>query len=598
MRTNLKRFVSRLFLIFAALAVAGVTGSHRFDTAKAADSAGEETPNYNASGSIVQVVILYQDENTNYHIIQSGSGVLLDEKTVVTNRHLIVLSEENKTAAGEYLSELLGQTISFIPPEEGHGEVASYQVAVVIEADIYNMATSTFSSADWDVATLTLSSPMSKEYAVLGDSDQIESGKLVSVLGFPNSSCTEPRSFQLGDLMITEGVCSDREGGNINHTAVMQRGNTGGALVDEYGRVVGIATYSGNEAGIYSALPINQIKAYLSRDGVAYREDMADYDAVAEEKTATETDSGNVHTTVKTDLYRTLQEAKIICEGGNDGLYTEESFRELQVEYDVAQNIYDDERAEQKLIDEETEILRGKIDGLEKIKKTDVAFIVTIVVSSVALVVLITILIILCVRKGKTKKDKEEEKQRIKTIGGNADRNSDEYAGPYQSSVSAIKGAQNIGLPSSQLYARFDAKTNVNRNNVPVNYGGNAGTTVLQSGSGEGEGTTVLNSFVQEPVRAFLYRSSTGENVSITGESFVIGKNSEGVDYTVDGNTGISRRHAMLTRQYEEYYIEDLHSTNSTYVNGVRVMPGNKQLLETNDVIYLADEEFIFMKNG
>lgn len=591
MSTNLKRFLKRLCVIFAVMAVVGRTGEYRLN---AAESEGGEIPNYNASGSIVQVVILYQDENTNYHIIQSGSGILLDEKTVVTNRQLIVLSEENKVAAGAYLSELLGQTISFIPPEDGNGEVASYQVAVVIEADIYNMATSTFSSADWDVATLTLSSPMSKEYAVLGDSDQIESGKLVTVLGFPDSSCTEPKSFQLGDLMVTEGVCSNREGGNINHTAVMQRGNTGGALVDEYGRVVGITTYSGNEAEIYSALPINQIKAYLSRDGVAYKEDMSDYDTV--EVIATETDSGNVHTTVKTDLYRTLQEAKIICEGGNNGLYTEESFRELQVEYDVAQNIYDDSGSEQRMIDEETEILREKIDGLQKIKKADVKFIVTIAVSSAALVVLITILIILCVKKNKTKKDKEEEKQKIKTIGGNAGRSAEECVATYQKSVSAMKGAQNIGLPSSQLYAQFDAKANGNKSNVSVDYGANEGTTVLQSGAGEG--TTVLNSFIQEPVRVFLYRSSTGESIAVTGESFVIGKNNEGVDYRVDGNTGISRKHAKITRSYDDnYYIEDLHSTNSTYVNRVRITPGNGQLLENNDVIYLADEEFVFLKN-
>ncbi len=592
---NLIRNVKRLFLVLTMLAVVGMMGGYQSVAAESLQPEDEETPSYNASGSIVQVVILYQDENTNYHIIQSGSGIILDGTTVVTNRQLIVLSEENKVAAGAYLSELLGQPISFIPPEEGNGQVASYQVAVVIEADIYNIATSTFSSADWDVAILTLSSPMSKEYAVLGDSDQIDSGKLVSVLGFPDSSCTDPRSFQIGDLMITEGVCSNREGGNINHTAVMQRGNTGGALVDEYGRVVGITTYSGTEAGIYSALPINQIKAYLTRDGVAYKEDMSDYDIVVEQE-ATETDSGNVHTTVKTDLYRTLQEAKIICEGGNEGIYTEESFRELQVECDVAQSIYDDADAEQKLIDEETERLRDTIDKLQKIKKVNVTFVVVIAVSSVVLIALLTVLIILCVRGSKRKRDKEEEKKRIKTIDGKTAKSSEEYAATYQNSVSAIRNVQSLGSPSAQLYAQFDAKTNVNRNNAFDNYGVNVGTTVLQSNSGEG--TTVLNSFVREPVRALLYRTATGENIPIAGEAFVIGKRREDIDYRIDDNMGISRKHAKITVKYNEYYIEDLHSTNSTYVNGVRVTPGNKQLLESNDVIYLADEEFIFVKNG
>ncbi len=587
-RKNNKRLLLMIFifLIFICVAI-------KYDVyaSEVNDSGDSEIPQYNASGSVVQVVILYQDENANYHIIQSGSGILLDENTVITNRHLTVLSEENKVAAGTYLSEQLGQTISFVPTEDGNGETATYQVAVVIEADIYNMATSSFSSADWDVATLTLASPMSKECAVLGDSDQIESGKLVSVMGFPDSTCTEPKSFQLGDLMVSEGVCVDYTGGSINHTAVMQRGNTGGALVDEYGRVVGIATYSGNEEEIYSALPINQVKAYLDRDGVAYREDLTDYDAAVE--ASTDTSAENVNVTIKTDLYRTLQEARMICEEGNDGIYTDDSFRELQVEYDVANKIYEDNQAEQKTIDEETERLREAIDGLEKIKDVNIILIIIIILSSMVAISLITILIIIAVRKNKKKRKEKEEQEKIKILDRTSDRYEAEYAAGCQKSVSAMQNVHNLGLPGAQLYAQFDAKANAKKMNTNDNYDTNIGTTVLQSG----QGTTVLNSLVKEPVNAFLCRSLSGETVSIENDSFVIGKNSEDVDYIINDNTNISRKHAKIIRIYDNYYIEDLGSTNFTYVNGERVMPGDKQLLETNDVIYLADEEFVFLKN-
>lgn len=601
MNIDLRRSAKGLILVFILLL--SVMGNSSIYCIHAEKTAGEdEIPSYNAQGSIVQVVLLYQDENSIFHIIQSGSGILLDSNTVITNRQLTVLSEENKAAAGAYLTELLGQTITFVPLEtEENVQVATYQIAVVIEADIYNFATCSFSSADWDVATLSLSTPMSKECAVLGDSDQVQSGKLVKVLGFPDSYCTDPHSFQLGDLMITEGVCVDRLGGNINHTAIMQRGNTGGALIDEYGRVIGITTYTGTEAEIYSALPINQVKAYLDRDGVAYKEDMTDYAAAAEEIVATDTDTANTHTTVKTDLYRTIQEAKIICEEGNNGVYTEESFRALQVEYDVALNIYEDEFAEQKAIDDEMECLRNAIDGLKKVEKTDKKFVILIVALSVVFAMLLAILVILFIKGHKKKISEKENEQRIKTIERDTEKNrfgknglekyKRDYTESYQGSVSVMKDSTNIGLPSAQLYAQFDAKAN-GKKGMSSNYEENTGTTVLRAG----EGTTVLNALVQGAIGAYLYHSATGESIAITKEKFIIGKTGEGVDYRIDGNTNVSRRHAVITRCYDDYYIEDLGSTNCTYVNGVRIIPGNKQILETNDVIYFADEEFIFMK--
>ena len=593
-----KYFKWLLPVFFIVFLVVGDLEQCRVFASENVTSEDGEKPDYNVSGSIVQVVLLYQDEDMNSHIIQSGSGILLDENTVITNRQLIVLSDANKAAAGAYLSEKLEKTISFVPAEDGSGEVATYQIAVVIEADIYDMATCSFSSKDWDVATLKLQSPMSKECAVLGDSDQVQAGTRVSVLGFPDSPCTAPRSFQLGDIMITEGVCSDCTSGMINHTAVMQQGNTGGALVDEYGRVIGITTYTGTEEGIYSALPINQVKAYLDRDGVAYKEDRVDYSAVEQVPTQTDADNENSHTTTKTDLYRTIQEAKIICEEGNDGLYTEESFRALQVEYDVAKKVYDDKNAEQKTIDEEPERLQEVIDGLVKIKKVNVTLIVIIIVSSVVGVALITVLIILLVKKKKKDKKAKEEKEKIKVIDGNKKDASSEYAATSQKNYSAISNEQNLGLPSSQLYMQFDAKANANKeamNNAMNNaMYANEGTTVLQSG----DGTTVLQSIVPEPAHAFLYRESTGETIAITGEAFTIGKSNEQADYWISDNTNISRTHARVLRLYGQYYIEDLNSTNYTYVNGIRIEPGIKQILEVNDVIYLANEKFVFMTNN
>ena len=45
-----------------------------------------------------------------------------------------------------------------------------------------------------------------------------------------------------------------------------------------------------------------------------------------------------------------------------------------------------------------------------------------------------------------------------------------------------------------------------------------------------------------------------------------------------------------------KYYIEDMDSSNYTYLNGIRVMPGHPKKLQEEDRIRLSDEEFIFRK--
>jgi len=65
-------------------------------------------------------------------------------------------------------------------------------------------------------------------------------------------------------------------------------------------------------------------------------------------------------------------------------------------------------------------------------------------------------------------------------------------------------------------------------------------------------------------------------------------------DIVID-NLAVSGEHAVLTAAQEDVFIEDLNSTNGTYINGKAV---KKQLLQNNDVVeigkyrikFLADE--------
>lgn len=95
-------------------------------------------------------------------------------------------------------------------------------------------------------------------------------------------------------------------------------------------------------------------------------------------------------------------------------------------------------------------------------------------------------------------------------------------------------------------------------------------------------------------VNPYLIRVNTNERVMITKQSFKIGKTGMGVDYTVTGNSAVSRVHAIITNQDGDYYIKDNKSTNHTYVNGKIVNEGENALLTDGCKIVLGDEEFTF----
>lgn len=79
------------------------------------------------------------------------------------------------------------------------------------------------------------------------------------------------------------------------------------------------------------------------------------------------------------------------------------------------------------------------------------------------------------------------------------------------------------------------------------------------------------------------------EEVSLTKKRTTLGRRPH--NDVVLANLAVSGRHACLIQQDRQVMIEDLDSTNGTYVNGSQV---KKQLLQENDTIEIGQFKIIF----
>jgi pSer/pThr/pTyr-binding forkhead associated (FHA) protein len=56
-----------------------------------------------------------------------------------------------------------------------------------------------------------------------------------------------------------------------------------------------------------------------------------------------------------------------------------------------------------------------------------------------------------------------------------------------------------------------------------------------------------------------------------------------------DPEAKVSRRHARITRRGEQYFVEDLGSTNGTFINrGRRLLPGDRHPLRDGDEVIVG----------
>lgn len=106
---------------------------------------------------------------------------------------------------------------------------------------------------------------------------------------------------------------------------------------------------------------------------------------------------------------------------------------------------------------------------------------------------------------------------------------------------------------------------------------------------------TVLLAELTKPPEGVLRYEGSGPcgNLTITGEEYLIGSDRTCTGY-IPSET-VSRRHAKITRVDDIYFVEDLNSSNGTYVGGELLNYRTKVSLHKNEVVIFADEKFRFI---
>ena len=102
--------------------------------------------------------------------------------------------------------------------------------------------------------------------------------------------------------------------------------------------------------------------------------------------------------------------------------------------------------------------------------------------------------------------------------------------------------------------------------------------------TGSDSGTTLL-------IPTVTLLRTTGKRYTISNVPATLGKGSA-ADVLVEGNEAISRVHARILYAGDQFVVEDMGSSNKTYINGDVLAPHDPVALRDGDTLRLANEEF------
>lgn len=561
----MKRSLKRLLLVFISICMVAAS------CMTAAASSDEPNVIKDVGDGVLQIATFIVDKQGNERFVEDARNLascfLLNKDTVLTNYSSLLLD----SATRERLEEEYGYDLSTASQVEKY---IKYYVMVRRDVKIEAVLVDNLYSEVNGFAVLNLEQQiMGRKDLALGDSDQVRETDNVYALGFPSGTDDDVSYYTKDDIDIQFGVISKKtQRGTVpvfQSSSALAVGTYGGPLVDIDGNVIGLNIGTADNDNYYYAVQINEIKKYLDDFGIEYTNAAAEPDPI--ETAATESELVTPVQDETTETPETIAEpetpdmalieakANLKSELNSAGemqldQYTEDSIAIFQSAMDNAQKALEQEDVSLTTVERALDNLQNERKNLEPKKETlDVRMIIIIAVA-VAIVVILIIVIILVSRGSKKK-----------TVAG----------GPYTGVPSSGPAPTPSPVPAQPKSSMTDP----------------GATSVLTAESGA---TDILDGSGAVG-NAYIVRKKTGEKASITSSHFAIGREMGKVNYCITDNTTVGRVHAVIIKKGADYAIIDQKSTNGTFVNNVRLTPGQERFLKNGDTLKLSDEILEFV---
>jgi len=530
-------------------------------TAFAASEPTVATTPQEARKAVVQVNLMYTDENNEKHQIYGESGYFIDANYVLACDHGLRIQERHMpdliSKYGEYFENNYKNRLS---------------VEIIINRDVFVTATITEARSEaYDFAVLKLNTSLNgTTILALGRDDMIDVTDTISCLGFPSvaTGWMDSKLYTPEDVTVTNGTISkftEVDGTKrIVHDAIVSSGSSGGPTIisgDGKVSVVGMLDsewYEWNPetqkfdipTGLANSLNISSIREILDRFGIPYK----DAGATSPVPSGCDHQWGTPVTNncIPTYTCSLCQQTKTDPAVHTFGEWTESKAAEVGVAGEEKRTCSVCQFAETRAT-----------DALPEPEFNPIWIIIA--VAAVVIIGAVVAIIIVVVVSGKKK-------------AAPAPAPMSRPMAPQQPPVGVNAGPRPPVAPQAPQ-APF----------APVSNEGAGETTVLNEGAGE---TTVLGG--AQASACTLIRVKTGEIITVAATEFVIGKEKRRVNYCIADNNSISRAHAKIVTRGNDHFAVDMNSTNFTYVNGTKLSSGQEHLLKSGDKIKLSDEEFEF----
>ena len=184
---------------------------------------------------IVQVNLVYTDDDGDRYVVQTGTGFMINDLNVVTCNHVTQISDATMEACKEYFN---------VDAKKVRDRLS---IRISVMRDVSIKAKITTNSAEMDFAVLELESKLSGIKALpLRASEDVSQTEDCFALGFPAeiTSFQDAVTYTSDDVTITYGkvnkVTIILGVEYVVNSAKVTEGNSGGALVDASGNVIGI----------------------------------------------------------------------------------------------------------------------------------------------------------------------------------------------------------------------------------------------------------------------------------------------------------------------------------------------------------------------